>query len=362
MAKVLVLDAGHGLNTSGKQTMNGSKGVIKEWTLNNNVCNKIQAILKDYDVTIHRTDDTTGKTDISLSERVKRCNNYKPHLFVSIHHNAGGGVGTEVYWHTKGTAEDKKVAGIVAPKLASKCGMRNRGVKQASFAVLSCKPTAILCEGGFMDSSDYEIITSDKGQQAYAEAVAESIIEYLGLKKVATSQPSSSTSSSSSTSTSAPVSSSDYKVGTYGKSVKVTADDGLNVRSERNASSTKIATLAKGAVVEVGYIMYENNQTTGTSLWGGVVVNGKQGFINLSYTEPCGDTVNSTSSSFLVEVICNSLNIRKSDNFDSAIVGTVKKGDVYTIVEVSNGLGLLKSYASNRNGWISMGSSYVKKK
>lgn len=185
MAKVLVLDAGHGLNISGKQTMNGSKGVIKEWTMNSNVCNKIQAILKDYDVTIHRTDDTTGKTDISLSERVKRCNNYNPHLFVSIHHNAGGGVGTEVYWHTKGTAEDKKVASILAPKLASKCGMRNRGVKQASFAVLGCKPTAILVEGGFMDTvADYEIITSDKGQQAYAEAVAESIIEYLGLKKV----------------------------------------------------------------------------------------------------------------------------------------------------------------------------------
>lgn len=63
--------------------------------------------------------------------------------------------------------------------------MRNRGVKQASFAVLGCKPTAILVEGGFMDTvADYEIITSDKGQQAYAEAVAESIIEYLGLKKV----------------------------------------------------------------------------------------------------------------------------------------------------------------------------------
>lgn len=188
MAKVLVLDAGHGLNTSGKQTMNGSKGVIKEWTLNNNVCNKIQAILKDYDVTIHRTDDTTGKTDISLSERVKRCNNYKPDLFVSIHHNAASATtatGTEVFWHTKGTAEDKKVAGIIAPKLASKCGMKNRGVKTAEFTVLTCKATAVLVEGGFMSTaSDYEIITSDKGQQAYAEAVAESIIEYLGLKKV----------------------------------------------------------------------------------------------------------------------------------------------------------------------------------
>lgn len=89
MAKVLVLDAGHGLNTSGKQTMNGSKGVVKEWTLNSNVCNKIQAILKDYDVTIHRTDDTTGKTDVALATRVSKTNSYKPDLFVSIHHNAG---------------------------------------------------------------------------------------------------------------------------------------------------------------------------------------------------------------------------------------------------------------------------------
>ena len=268
MAKVLVLDAGHGLNTSGKQTMNGSKGVIKEWTLNSNVCNKIQAILKDYDVTIHRTDDTTGKTDVALATRVSKTNSYNPDLFVSIHHNATpGATGTEVYWHTKGTAEDKKVANILAPKLASKCGMRNRGVKQASFAVLGCKPTAILVEGGFMDTvADYEIITSDKGQQAYAEAVAESIIEYLGLKKVATSQP-----------------------------------------SQPQVSTPSIPS--------------------------------------------------SSSVSFTVKIICNELNIRKEASFDSAVVGVVKKGEVYTIVEEKNGLGRLLSGA----GWISMGASYVKK-
>ena len=64
------------------------------------------------------------------------------------------------------------------------------------------------------------------------------------------------------------------------------------------------------------------------------------------------------SQSFLVEVICNELNIRQSADFNSKVVGTVKKGEVYTIIEESNGLGKLKSGA----GWISMGSSYVKKK
>ena len=68
------------------------------------------------------------------------------------------------------------------------------------------------------------------------------------------------------------------------------------------------------------------------------------------------------SQSFLVEIICSELNIRQKADFNSKVVGVVKKGDVFTIVEESNGLGLLKSYADNRNGWISMGSRYVKKK
>lgn len=166
-----------------------------------------------------------------------------------------------------------------------------------------------------------------------------------------------SSSTSTNTSTSKP---SPYKVGDYNGKVKVTSSDGLNVRSQRNATSSIVGTLAKGTVIEVGYIMYENNQTTGSSLWGGVIVNGKQGFINLSYTEPTSSST--TSNSFLVEIICDSLNIRQKADFDSKVVGTVKRGEVFTIVEESNGLGLLKSYASNRNGWISMGSAYVKKK
>ncbi|MDO4927435.1 MAG: SH3 domain-containing protein [Turicibacter sp.] len=64
-----------------------------------------------------------------------------------------------------------------------------------------------------------------------------------------------------------------------------------------------------------------------------------------------------TDSNFTVKIICDSLNIRKSASFDSAIVGTVKKGDVFTIIETSNGLGRLKSVV----GWISMGTDYVQK-
>ena len=67
--------------------------------------------------------------------------------------------------------------------------------------------------------------------------------------------------------------------------------------------------------------------------------------------------VNQTKT-FLVEIICNELNIRQQADFNSKVVGTVKKGEVFTIVEEKNGLGKLKSGV----GYISMNTKYVKRK
>lgn len=72
-----------------------------------------------------------------------------------------------------------------------------------------------------------------------------------------------------------------------------------------------------------------------------------------------GSTTQSNSdNSFLVEIICDELNIRQQADFNSKVVGTVKKGEVFTIVEESNGLGKLKSGV----GYISMNTKYVKRK
>lgn len=183
--KIITIDAGHGLYTAGKQTLASLGVVYKEWTLNDKVVCKVMSMLDEYEgVEVYRIDDATGKADVPLTTRVSKSNSLKAHVHISVHQNAGGGTGTEVYWHTYGTTEDKKLAGIVAPKLATKTGLHNRGVKQAQFAVLGCKATAILIEGGFMDTlNDYKVITSDKGQQGYAEAIVEGLVEYLGLKK-----------------------------------------------------------------------------------------------------------------------------------------------------------------------------------
>ena len=233
--KIITIDAGHGLKTSGKQTASNLGTVYKEWSLNDKVVRKIMEGLSNYNgVEVHRIDDPTGALDITLQNRVKKSNSLKANIHISIHHNAGGGSGTEVYWHTRGTAEDKKLANIIAPKLASKCGVRNRGVKTAEFTVLTCRATAILCEGGFMDNAnDYKLIISDKGQQAYADAIVEGLVEYLGLTKKQTTSSNSSNSSFTS-----------YKV-------KIVNCDSLNVRKNADINSPVVTTVKKNEVYTI---------------------------------------------------------------------------------------------------------------
>lgn len=60
---------------------------------------------------------------------------------------------------------------------------------------------------------------------------------------------------------------------------------------------------------------------------------------------------------FKVKITCDSLNIRQHASFDSKVVGTVKKGDVFTITDEQNGLYKLKSGV----GWISANSKYSQK-
>lgn len=182
----IALDAGHGLYTSGKQTPNG----VKEWTLNDKVRDKVVALLADYDCEIIHTDNDEGKTDETLSSRLSKYTKAGVDVFVSIHHNAFSGkwnnaTGVEVFTDNNPTAKDKQLAEAIYNRLVKNTGLKGRGVKKCDFYVINQdKIPAVLVEGGFMDgTSDYKYITSDAGQTAYAKAVADGLIEFLGLKK-----------------------------------------------------------------------------------------------------------------------------------------------------------------------------------
>lgn len=180
------LDAGHGLFTHGKETPDK----IKEWSLNDRVCDKITAILKDYDCEIIRTDNNEGNTDESLSSRLAKYRNAKVDAFVSIHHNAFGdgwndANGVEVYVDKRATTKDMKLAKCIYNKLVKYTKLKGRGIKKENFYVINQNSVpAVLVEGAFMTNKrDHQVITSNAGQTAYANAVAEGLIDFLKLKK-----------------------------------------------------------------------------------------------------------------------------------------------------------------------------------
>lgn len=190
--KIIGLDAGHGLYTPGKQTPDG----IKEWSLNDAVADRVTTMLAEYDCKIIRTDNNEGVTDESLSTRVATYVNAGAHAFVSLHHNAysstwSTATGIEVYTDIKCTTEDRRLGSLIYNKMVAYTGLRGRGLKAQDFAVINQNTIpAVLVEGGFMDgTSDYKVITSEAGQDAYARAVAESLIEFLGLEKKSTLKP-----------------------------------------------------------------------------------------------------------------------------------------------------------------------------
>lgn len=211
--KLIALDAGHGLNTPGKRTPDG----IHEWELNDKVRDFVVEILKGYNCEFIFPDGNEGKTDESLSARRNKYVNAKVDAAVSIHHNAfqgkwGNHTGVCTFVDRSYTSKDMELAKCIQKRLPKYTDLRDRGIEKANFSVIyQNKVCAVLCEGGFMDSRiDYPVITSKEGQKAYAKAVAEGLIEFLGLKKIS----SASSSTSSSTASNKTSTTANYKIDT----------------------------------------------------------------------------------------------------------------------------------------------------
>ena len=186
--------------------------------------------------------------------------------------------------------------------------------------------------------------TMEKGWQRFLNMI-QAELDILNGKTTTTTKPTTTTTSTSTT----------FKVGNYGKNVVTT--DNLNVRRSRNAGSGLLITIPKGTTVRVNYIMYQDNSVAPKGdLWGGVTYKGATGFINLKYVKPVTTTTTSGKTvNYRVRITADSLNVRKEPNASAKITTTVKKGNVFTIVEEKNGWGKLKSGA----GWINL--SYTKK-
>ncbi len=187
MAFKIALTAGHYLGTPGKRCMKKlDPNETREWWLNDRIADKVEKLLQNYSGwELIRTDDTTGKKDISLTARTNAANNFKADFYLSIHHNAGvnggkgGGIVAYRYSKTKRQEsidwqKDLYDALIEATGLR---GNRSTPLAAANFHELrESNMPAVLLELGFMDSAtDVPVILTE----AYADKCAAAIVKVL---------------------------------------------------------------------------------------------------------------------------------------------------------------------------------------
>lgn len=191
----IALVAGHFLGTPGKRIPKAlDPDETVEWVLNNRICDKAEALLRGYTgYELLRVDDTTGKTNITLQERVRKANEWGANVWVEPHHNAlsgtpwnGGGI--EVYVHPNASKASREMQQQLYDSLIAKTGLRgNRSnpVRTVNFYTLrNTKMPAVLLELGFMDSvQDAPIILTEGYADKCAAAIVEVLVERGGLKK-----------------------------------------------------------------------------------------------------------------------------------------------------------------------------------
>lgn len=146
--KTVVVDPGHGGYDVGA-VANGleEKDIVLDTGL------KLKGDLEAMGATVVMTRETDRY--LSLDERTEVANNANADAFVSVHVNAGGGVGDESYWYGEYEAErSERLAEDVQERLIEATGAADRGVKEGNFQVIrDTDIPAILAEIGFIDSS-----------------------------------------------------------------------------------------------------------------------------------------------------------------------------------------------------------------
>jgi len=196
----IALDAGHGINTAGKQVPSSmGYGKISEWELNDRITRKQIELLNQYeDVEILRLDDPTGKTDVPLKTRTDKANQFKADLLISNHHNlgikGGKGGGLALYRYpnsTKFTLAMQRALYDSLIKAGAVKGNRASPLAQANFHMLrESNMAAILPEYAFMDSVvDIKEILKPDFADKMAKGVVDWVVSHYKLKKKATPKP-----------------------------------------------------------------------------------------------------------------------------------------------------------------------------
>lgn len=145
---IIGINCGH---TVSGQPGCGATGFIDESVETRRVGKSLMALLRRAGHTVvDCTNDYANSTNANLAEIVRLANAQPLDLFVSIHFNAGGGHGTEVYTYNGRSFE----AAEYTLTALSALGFTNRGIKDGSrlYVVHQTDAKAMLVEVCFVDS------------------------------------------------------------------------------------------------------------------------------------------------------------------------------------------------------------------
>ena len=312
---IIGLDMGHTLSGAGT----GARGYVAETVKNREVGNRLMAMLKEKGHTVINC--TVDKSSNDLYDRVRKANAQKLDLFVSLHLNAFKsttsemGVETHIYnGNYSGKEANRKYAQAIQTALVQDVKWIDRKVKESNFYVVrETVAPAVLVELGFCDSQ------GDMNKWN-TEKIAAAL--FRGITGTAYVAPVVNTG----------------KGGTFKVGDRVV----VSKNATTYATGQAIASWVKGQTYTVQEVKSDRCLLSSIVSW----------VLNKDLTLEGAPTF----QPYIVIVDTDVLNVRTGAGVSYPIATTVKKGQAFTIVEVKNGWGKLKSGA----GWISL--EYTKKK
>lgn len=193
--KILIIDIGHGGSDPGAC----ANGVVEKYANYNTAMGlKKKAEAAGIMVFLTRTSDTT----VGLAERVAFANSIKSKypnaqiLFVSIHHNAGGGDRGEAI-HSIYRGEGQRAANMIMDELHNQLGQQKKVYEKVGsnnqdyyYVIRNTSMDAIIVEVAFLDNiNDVQICDSPEEQARNGEVIGTAIIKFFGLSGTSTPSP-----------------------------------------------------------------------------------------------------------------------------------------------------------------------------
>ena len=166
----IAIDFGHGVGQD-----RGAVGIITEESVINSVGTLVFQGLRNsgHQVLEVRPSGEGMSVSQSLSYRTTSSNNYGAELYVGIHANAGGGVGTEIFTY-QGNRMSQAVN--VLNNIVS-LGFRDRGIKDGSnlYVIRNTIAQAMLIEICFIDTQSDVDLYNQIGYAAIANEIVKGI-------------------------------------------------------------------------------------------------------------------------------------------------------------------------------------------